>query len=96
MSGGSMEYLYGKLEDNICYLKDPVIKAMALDFVDVLHDAEWAEDADILDEDYFETLERFKKKWLKKRTLTKREAAKVDRIKPPYEGSDEDEDECRA
>lgn len=92
MSGGSMEYLYYKLEDNIGYLQDPVIKAMALDFVKVLHDAEWAEDADISDESYFETLNQFKAKWLKKTKLTKREAAIVEKIKPPYYYDGEDEE----
>lgn len=64
MSGGSMDYIYCKLESSaIGMLMDKELEDMLKDFVALLHDCEWAHDSDISDEEYFETVKKFKDKW---------------------------------
>ena len=68
MSGGSMEYIYSKLYDSARgMLKDRELELMLNDFVEVLKDCEWMHSFDIGEEQYFETVSRFKQKWFGKR-----------------------------
>ena len=68
MSGGSMDYIYCRLEGCATgKMRDRELEAMLKDFVKVLHDCEWSEDCDISDDEYFETVRKFKKKWFGKR-----------------------------
>lgn len=68
MSGGSMDYIYSRLDAHASgRMKDRELNAMLKDFVEVLHDCEWAYDCDISDEEYFKTVRKFKQKWFGKR-----------------------------
>lgn len=64
MSGGSMDYIYSRLEETASgRMKDRELNAMLEDFIKVLHDCEWMYSCDIGREDYFETVAKFKQKW---------------------------------
>ena len=65
MSGGSLGYLYMKLEICKHALEDPVMEGLASDLVTVLHDCEWWRDGDIPEEDYRKAVKEFKSKWIK-------------------------------
>lgn len=68
MSGGSMGYVCYDLQDKaIGRMMDKELEALLKDFIELLHDCEWANDSDISDEQYFETVREFKKKWFGKR-----------------------------
>ena len=63
MSGGSMEYIYCKLEDASDLTHDIEIRNLLKDLSKVLHDEEWAVDGDYSMDAYYKTLQAFKKKW---------------------------------
>ena len=63
MSGGSLDYLYYKVEDASRYIKDREIRALCVDFAKVLHDIEWNLDDDIGDDTLRRSIHDFKKKW---------------------------------
>ena len=46
-------------------LEDEQLNELLLDFCKVLHDLEWYRSDDISQEDYKETVKKFKDKWLK-------------------------------
>ena len=63
MSGGSMDYIYYRIEEASEMAHDIEIRHLLKDISKVLHDEEWAIDGDISMNDYYETLLAFKKKW---------------------------------
>ena len=64
MSGGSYDYMYSRIEDYyVGHMKDIELNDLMKDIVELLHDLEWADSADISDESYFETVIKFKNKW---------------------------------
>lgn len=66
MSGGSYDYTYGRIEDYyVGSMKDIELDDLMKDIVELTHDLEWADSGDISDEDYFETVTKFKNKWFK-------------------------------
>lgn len=75
MSGGSYSYIYETVlrecEDR---MHDEDMDELIVDLSKVLHDLEWWQSGDYLENDYRKTLEWFKKKWLtesKERRLKK-------------------------
>lgn len=64
MSGGSYNYIYYKLEEE-CKgaMYDAEMNDLIKDLVEVLHDLEWWQSDDTSEEQYRETLKKFKKKW---------------------------------
>ena len=66
MSGGAMNYIYCRFDEYADMVEDKEISALLKDLGELLHDEEWYESADYSREDYLETLNKFKKKWLKK------------------------------
>lgn len=51
MSGGSMSYIYSRVEDEaVGKMGDPELDALMLDVVDLLHDCEWWHSGDICEE----------------------------------------------
>lgn len=64
MSGGSYNYIYYTLEEE-CKgrMHDAEMDDLIADLCDVLHDLEWWQSGDSLEEKYRETLRKFKKKW---------------------------------
>lgn len=66
MSGGSHNYVSYTIENELCgQMKDIELNDLMKDIAELAHDLEWADSCDISDEDYFETVKRFKEKWLK-------------------------------
>lgn len=65
MSGGYFDYLCFKIAETYegC-MEDPVLDAMLVDFVKVLHDLEWYKSCDIGPDDYHRTANWFKNKWI--------------------------------
>lgn len=63
MSGGSMNYIFLRLEEAADMTKDKEIKNLLLDLSKVLHDEEWYKSADYGEESYLKTLKEFKDKW---------------------------------
>ena len=74
MSGGSMDYIYSRLDENASgRMEDRELNAMLEDFIKVLHDCEWMHSCDISREKYFETVANFKRKWFGNRDKRLRE-----------------------
>jgi hypothetical protein len=66
MSGGSHDYTCYKVQNECAgEMEDEQINLLLDDFVEVLHDLEWWKSWDSTEEQYRETVARFKKKWLK-------------------------------
>lgn len=66
MSGGEFEYMCYTIEDMYeNELEDDQLNELLLDFCKVLHDLEWYRSDDISQEDYKQTVKKFKEKWLK-------------------------------
>ena len=67
MSGGSRDYLYCRVKSTfVGSMYDPEIDDLMKDIVELLHDVEWYDSADIGEEDYRETVKKFKRKWFEK------------------------------
>lgn len=70
MSGGSYNYKYLDIQDTyVGEMYDNQLNEMINDLTDVLHDLEWWRSCDIGEEDYRNTVTRFKRKWFKKDRL---------------------------
>lgn len=66
MSGGSYDYTYNTVEREYCGLMyDAELDGMMEDLVKLLHDLEWWRSGDYGEEDYRETVDKFKQKWLR-------------------------------
>ena len=66
MCGGSYDYMYSRIEDYyVGHMKDIELNDLMKDIVELTHDLEWADSGDTSDEDYFETVKKFKDKWFK-------------------------------
>lgn len=64
MSGGSYDYLYGRIDDMyVGRTYDAELDDMLEDLCGVLHDLEWWRSSDYSEEDYRESLAKFKAKW---------------------------------
>ena len=63
MSGGSMDYLCYKIENQLSYVDDLEIKDLMTDLVELMHDLEWWQSGDYGSDTYEETLSKFKAKW---------------------------------
>lgn len=64
MSGGSFNNIYWKLEDEcLDRMEEPLLDAMLVDFIKVLHDLEWWQSGDYGEEQYRQTAREFKEKW---------------------------------
>ena len=63
MSGGSFEYGYTKIKyDYVGYMQDKEMDDLMEDIAEVMHDLEWWQSGDISEEDYRETIKKFKQK----------------------------------
>ena len=66
MSGGAMDYICYRFDEYADMVEDKEISELLKDLGELLHDEEWYKSADYGREQYLETLNKFKKKWLKK------------------------------
>ena len=70
MSGGSYDYKYYTIDEYyVGRMFDVELDEMMADLKDVLHDLEWWQSSDYAEEDYRETVDKFKKKWFKRTRL---------------------------
>ena len=64
MSGGSYNYEFYNIEDTYKgKMKDAQLNEMILDLVRLLKDLEWCDSGDTDEEDYKQSVNKFKKKW---------------------------------
>lgn len=64
MSGGGRNYVCWSIQNNLCEkMYDDELNDLMEDLVDLAHDVEWADAGDISDEEYWETVKKFKQKW---------------------------------
>ena len=63
MSGGSMDYLCYKIENQLPYVDDLEVKDLMTDLAELMHDLEWWQSGDYGRDTYEETLSKFKAKW---------------------------------
>lgn len=61
-----MDYIYCRFDEYADMVEDAEIAELLRDLGELLHDEEWYESDDYSRETYLETLNKFKKKWLKK------------------------------
>jgi hypothetical protein len=88
MSGGSFNYIYGYMKDELCgYMEDDIMNEIIKDIVEIVHDLEWWKSSDIAEEDYRKTVKKFKEKWL--RPSSEREEAMKQIIKKSLEKMEE-------
>lgn len=67
MSGGSYDYTYQRVDEYyVGRMYDKELNEMMDDLVELLHDLEWWQSCDYGEDDYRETVTKFKKKWFKR------------------------------
>ena len=67
MSGGSLDYVFFKIEEVACHVPDRELREMTVDFAKLIHDLEWYLSSDISKESWEKSRDHFKKKWFGKR-----------------------------
>lgn len=66
MSGGSHNYIYCRIEEDLAgQMEDRELNDLITDIVELAHDLEWYKSADYCREDYLKTKRKFKEKWFK-------------------------------
>jgi hypothetical protein len=63
MSGGSMDYFFGRMEEITHLIPDLEIRALWKDLCTLMHDIEWYTSGDYGDETYSKAVMKFKNKW---------------------------------
>ena len=63
MSGGSLNYFYGYLEEHVGDFGDKELDDLVLDLAKLFHDREWELSGDIGKGDWIESKKAFKEKW---------------------------------
>lgn len=64
MSGGSKNYIFCAIENELCdQMYDEELNDLVKDVAELAHDLEWWTSSDISKEGYLETVSKFKKKW---------------------------------
>lgn len=69
MSGGSLDYIFYKVEEIAPKIPDRELSEMTKDFAELLHDLEWYDSGDTGYDDWNRTREKFKKKWFSSRNM---------------------------
>lgn len=85
MSGGSMNYFYSTLKEYTNVLGDIELNELVTDLVEVFHDKEWADSADISDGRYNKTVADFKAKWFGRTDKDRIDAVVDAKIKEVYQ-----------
>lgn len=63
MSGGSLNYFFGNLEDHARDFDDRELNELVSDLATIFHDYEWFTSGDTDEGDWRESKQKFKKKW---------------------------------
>ena len=79
MSGGSMNYLCYRIEEEADNMGDREIIALCKDMATLMHDREWFLSGDYRESDWIKSLSEFKKKWFKG-SRTYRLASLIDEV----------------
>lgn len=66
MSGGSMNYFYYQLEDQVGAFRDKELDELVADLANLFHDREWYDSGDYGKGDWKEARDKFKEKWFTK------------------------------
>ena len=67
MSGGSYSYLYQQIQrEYVGRMVDSDLDLLMQDLVNLMHDLEWWQSCDYSEEQYRKTVDKFKKKWLRR------------------------------
>lgn len=72
MSGGSLNYFYGILEDHVGDFGDVELDDLVRDLAKLFHDREWYLSSDTCEGAWRESRDNFKKKWFGKNTRKER------------------------
>lgn len=65
MSGGSMDYLCYRVEEQVSKMGDRELSELIKDVAELLHDREWYLSGDYCDETWEKCARKFKQKWFK-------------------------------
>ena len=66
MSGGSHNYIYYKIEEELCgNMHDAELNDLMSDIVELVHDLEWYDSGDYSEKEYKDCVDKFKAKWFK-------------------------------
>lgn len=67
MSGGSHNYIYYKIEEELVgQMHDMELNDLMKDIAELAHDLEWFDSSDCSENDYKKSVEKFKNKWFGK------------------------------
>jgi hypothetical protein len=72
MSGGAMDYVSYKIEEQADKLEDKELIMLVNDIAKLMHDCEWYLSGDTNQDDYHKTVKWFKQKWFGKDERNKR------------------------
>lgn len=87
MSGGSMDYLCYRVEEQVSKMGDRELSELIRDVAELLHDREWYLSGDYGEDTWEESVQKFKRKWF--------ERSRKDRLKALIEQIfDEAKREC--
>lgn len=79
MSGGSHNYIYCRIEEDLCgRMHDAELNDLIKDIAQLAYDVEWYDSGDTGEDDYKESVARFKSKWFKQ-SRTKRLKGYIDK-----------------
>lgn len=74
MSGGSHNYICWKIDEELVgRMHDAELDMLMADVAELVHDLEWSDSGDIDEDDYFDSVKRFKQKWLKSNAVDRLE-----------------------
>lgn len=66
MSGGSHNYIYSRIEEELAdQMEDAELNELISDIIVLAHALEWYHSSDTSREDYLDTVKAFKQKWFK-------------------------------
>ena len=66
MSGGSHDYVFCRIEEELCgQMHDAELNDLIKDIARLAHDLEWFDSGDIGNDEYKECIAKFKTKWFK-------------------------------
>jgi len=81
MSGGALEYFFGRLEDHVGDFKDRELDDLVKDLAELFHVREWYLSGDTCEGDWRESRDAFKAKWFTKLGRQKRIEKYLDELK---------------
>lgn len=81
MSGGALDYFFGRLQDHVGDFKDKELDDLVKDLSELFYEREWFVSGDTCEGEWREARDKFKKKWLEKDSRAKRIEKYLDEIR---------------